>query len=704
MFKKIFDKLSRLNSWSKSVLITLISIILALIFHVLGLTHALELKTYDLRFKIRGEIEADSTNIVIVKIDDQTFSSLKQNWPFPRSYYARVVENLHNAGARLIVIDIEFSEPSIKKEDLIFANAISKYSNVIIADKIVYEYGYHGSMNKYLLPPIREIENTGVGQGFANVIHDNDGFIRRYNLFQVNMGRLYFPLSIEVLKYLYEIRNTEIDIEDRKKMTIGQFSIPKYSSNTMLINYFGSSDYFKQYSFSNILDDKNYQLPLNEDTNIFEIHKQEGTFRNKVVFIGATADELRDTEFTPFFDYSNRVKMPGVMMHAHALNTILTERYIKQSSFLFTLVLMSLLAYLAMFLSRFMKPFHGFGVVVGTIVLTAFVSIALFSICHLWIMIVLPILGFIFSYGLNTLDKVLTEQREKGLYRRTFQQYVAPSVVNAMLDSGDFPKFGGERKILTVLFSDIRSFTTFSEKYQPEVVVKYLSSYLSKMVDVIFKYDGTLDKFVGDEIMALFGAPYHFDGHAMRACLTALNMIDELSQLQREWSESNMDYFHIGIGINTGRVIVGNLGSHQLFDYTIIGDEVNLGARLEGANKYYATSIIISEATYNQVKDEAIVRRLDRVRVKGKLIPVNIYELRGMYSIPTIEQDLIIETFEDGRELFEIRQYYQALKRFRLILRYFPSDGPSRLYITRCLDFIQNPPKEDWDGVFNLEK
>jgi adenylate cyclase len=222
------------------------------------------------------------------------------------------------------------------------------------------------------------------------------------------------------------------------------------------------------------------------------------------------------------------------------------------------------------------------------------------------------------------------------------------------------------------------------------------------MVDVIFRHDGTLDKFVGDEIMALYGAPYYFENHAERACLTALDMVAELRHLQKRWSQKQMEYFNIGIGINTGKVIVGNLGSIQLFDYTVIGDEVNLGARLESANKHYSTTIIISEKTYLEVKDKAVARELDIVRVKGKTKPVRIYELRGMYSLPAIEKELIIDIYTYALELFQGRNWVQALQQFRRILRYFPSDGPSRVYIRRCLDFIENPPPESWDGVFEF--
>ncbi len=695
------------NQWIVGSVIIVTTIIVVAFFNLLGIFQNLELKSYDLRMRLRGTIPVEESGIVLVTVDDQSFASLKKKWPFPRSYFARAFSNLAEAGAALIVVDIEFTEPSEvgSMDDYGLAQVIQKYPNIILAGKLVTEYGSHNTVNRYPMKPIKALLSAGAKWAYANVYLDDDGFIRRYNMFQDLHGQTYFPLTIEALRYLQNLSPDNIITNENEFFRIGNFSIPKYEFNTMLVNFTGPAGFFPTYSLVNILDDSNFTLPdEDEDTDIFDIYKDESIFKDKIVYIGASADELQDNKLTPFFNYDGiKQLMPGVEMHANAMYTIINNFHITpvNSQVIFLIIL--IFGVVVLFISTQLKPISGLLVGLGVFLVYTLICSFAFIRGSVWIPFVYPVICFVASYGVNIVYHILIEQKEKGRYRKTFQQYVARSVVDTMLSSGEVPKFGGERKLLTVLFSDIRSFTTYSEKYAPEVVVQRLTEYLSSMVDVIFKNEGTLDKFVGDEIMALFGAPYYYENHAERACNTALEMISELRHMQKKWSQKQMEYFQIGIGINTGKVIVGNLGSIQLFDYTVIGDEVNLGARLEGANKQYSTTIIISDSTYQHVKTKAIARELDNVRVKGKKRPVKIFELRGMHSLPSIEKELIIETYTYGLEFFKQQRWAKALREFRRVLRYFPSDGPSRIYTQRCLEFIEHPPGESWDGVFDFD-
>ncbi|RMD87084.1 MAG: adenylate/guanylate cyclase domain-containing protein [Calditrichaeota bacterium] len=702
----IFDKLKKIwqSKWLFGIIFAFIAAVLALFMSRLSQFENFELKTYDARFKLRGPLPTKQDNIVIVAIDDQTFLDLKMKWPFPRNLYAKAILNLLEAGARLIIFDIEFTEPDANEmRDVVLAGAIKRAGNVILAGKIVTEIKGKGVVNVYPLRPLPILLDAGAQWGLIDVLEDTDGFIRRYLLFRRHGGQTYLSLSLLTYLNLLPQSKRRFRTGTNGQFVIGDLHIPKKEYNSMLINYRGPAGSFPTYSFSSVVDDAELDIG-EEDTDIFELHKLEGTFRDKIVFIGAAAEELQDNKLTPFFEYKGtKRKTPGVEMHANALSTLIRRDFIRTQSSLTNFIFILVLAYLTMFFTKWLKPFRGmFSVVV---LVLAFIIWAFYSFLHrlVWVEITGPMLAIVLSYVGSVVHQVLTEQREKFRIKKTWQHYMAKNVIDEMLETGQEPTFGGERRELTVLFSDIRSFTTFSEKHSSHEVVHKLNEYLTAMVDIIFKYEGTLDKFVGDEIMAIFGAPIPQKDHALRACMTALEMVARLRALQREWVQKNEDLFQIGIGINTGKMIVGNLGSSQLFDYTVIGDEVNLGARLEGTNKQYGTTVIISEATYRKVRHRVVVRELDLVRVKGKNRPVRIFELLGIDSLPPIEKDLLVEVYHKGLQLYKARKFYQALKEFRRILKYFPTDGPTRVYIKRCLDFIEFPPPEDWDGVYEMQ-
>jgi adenylate cyclase len=272
-------------------------------------------------------------------------------------------------------------------------------------------------------------------------------------------------------------------------------------------------------------------------------------------------------------------------------------------------------------------------------------------------------------------------------------------VVNEMLKHPEKLKLGGDRKDLSVLFSDIRGFTTIAEGLTPEDLVHLLNEYLTVMTDIVFKYDGTLDKYMGDAIMAIYGAPLDLPDHPIKACQSALEMMEELKRLNQKWTGEGKQPMDIGIGINTSPMMVGNMGSEQRFDFTVMGDSVNLGSRLEGANKSYKTNIIISEFTFDRVKDEFACMELDSVRVKGKTEPVKIYNLVGDKDLPET-QDRIVNEFNQGLALYKERKWAKAIHVFENITAMDPSLYAAQVYIERCRDLKKNPPPTDWDGVY----
>lgn len=694
------------NKWIVGSAISLLAGIVALFFSFTTTFENLERKAYDLRFVLRGQEAVDNLPIAIVAIDEKALASLPRKLPYPRDYYAHVIDNLTAAGARLIVFDIAFTEPAVANpnEDLVFARAAERSGRVIFAGKVVNDVAKNDILNVYLSQPIAPLLAANTEWGIVNVPEDEDGFIRSYLLYQEFNGQKYLPLALRAY-----IRLTPgpavIDHAGRNSaLRLNDLAIPAYSPNTFLINFSGPAGTFPTFSLADVLDDSTFDLGAIEDTDIFEEHRLAGTFKDKVVFVGASVEELQDNKLTPFFSFAGKKrKTPGVEVHASALGTLLNKAFIRMAPYGLNLALIVAASFLTMGLVLPTRALIGvlFG---GLEVLALFVAaMYCFSVQHLWLPVAGPLIAIVLSYIGNTAQLVFVERREQRFVRRVFSQFVAKSVVDKMLASGKMPKFGGEKRELSILFSDIRGFTTYCEKHPPEFIVQRLNEYLTEMVEIVFRQQGTLDKFIGDAVMALYGAPHYYAEHAEKACVTACEMMAALRDIQKRWAADTRDFFQVGIGINTGTVVVGNLGSAQKFEYTVIGDEVNLASRLEGTNKQYGTAIIISESTYAQVKKRARARELDLVKVKGKQQPVKIYELLAMEKMPPAEEDLLLGAYQQGLEHYKKREWYNALKEFQRVLRRFAADGPARVYVNRCLNFLEHPPLEAWDGVYEFK-
>ncbi len=292
------------------------------------------------------------------------------------------------------------------------------------------------------------------------------------------------------------------------------------------------------------------------------------------------------------------------------------------------------------------------------------------------------------------------EEEAKKQIKGAFQQYVAPEIIEEILKDPNKLKLGGEKKELTIFFSDIRGFTTISEKLKPEELVQFLNEYLSRMSDIIMNNKGVIDKYIGDAIMAFWGAPIEEKEHARLACESCIEMKEKLKELNRELASKNLPQINIGMGVNTGEAVVGNLGSKEKFDYTVIGDNVNLASRLEGLNKMYGTSIIINESTYEKVKDLFLTREIDLARVKGKVKPVKIYELLDRKkSLKPSERDFLSK-FDSGVQLYRKGKFAEAERLFKQAESLNKSDSVSKIYIERCAELKKSKISSNWDGVF----
>lgn len=285
-----------------------------------------------------------------------------------------------------------------------------------------------------------------------------------------------------------------------------------------------------------------------------------------------------------------------------------------------------------------------------------------------------------------------------------FEHYMSPEVVDKLIAKPEMLRLGGEKKELTVLFSDVQGFTTISERLKPEQLVDLLNVYLGAMTELIMKSGGTLDKYEGDAIMAFWGAPVDQPDNAKRACFTAIDMQKKLSQMREVWKKEGKPELITRIGLNTGEMIVGNMGSAERFDYTVMGDAVNLGSRLEGANKQYGTNIMIGEMTYLRAKDYIITRELDKITVKGKLLPVKVYELIAKKEDGiSKEMEELLNLYNEGLKAYTERRWNDGILLFSKALEIKPDDGPSKTYLERCQNYLNNPPPDDWDGVYVMK-
>ena len=404
-----------------------------------------------------------------------------------------------------------------------------------------------------------------------------------------------------------KLKNIPLD-KMKKPNAERTISIPIDKEGCMNINYIGTSGSYQFYPYYYFYNDGT----INNDS-----------LKDKICLVAAYSGTgiATDKHKSPYGD------MFGIEHHANALNTILNQEFLYNLSDVQNVIIMLIIALVLGYLLGRVNILAS--IIITFVLLLGYVltGYILFDVKNIIIAFPAPLMMIGFNFALIIAFRVITEQKEKRYIRQTFSKFVSKSVVDDLLKHPEKLKLGGEKKILTVLFSDIRGFTSISEKLTPEQLVEHLNEYLQAMTDIVMKYDGTLDKYVGDELMAFWGAPIPQEDHAYLSCKASLEMMTVLNRLNEHWVSIGKPHLDIGIGLNSGDMVVGNMGSTSRMDFTLMGDNVNLGARLEGTNKVYGTHIIISEFTYEFVKDKIIARELDLIRVKGKHLPVKIYEL-----------------------------------------------------------------------------
>lgn len=673
---------ARLKRWVPPrgiLIIALASVLLSLLlfFFPPAFLDRIENALLDEHFLLRGP-RKPAPEVVIVAIDEESIQKLGR-WPWPRATLAEVIEALGRAGARVIALDIILSEKERAGEaaqaaellnryrrlgvgaekgptaefgkelerlalrasgDTRLQAAIRKADNVVLADVFDLEgagkvgasggkaasigskgtfiaFGNYSERTRSLHRradsagfPLPDFLEAARGVGHVNMIPDPDG-VTRWEATVIEIGGSYYPsLALQAARLYLGISPQETKLFFGEGIQMGRHWIPVDYRQDALINYAGPGGTFPSVSIAGILDGR----------------VSPEVVKDKLVLVGATAVGIGDVRVTPFSPV-----YPGVEKHATVVGNVLQDRFLVRPGWMVVLDLFLILVLpwaMAVVLPR-LRPLPSALLVVGSGAGLFAFSHLLFVVEGLWIQVIVPILALAASGSGIIVYQYLTEERERKRIRGAFQQYVSPDVVEQIVRDPSKLRYGGERREVTILFSDIRDFTAFSEQHTPDEVSDMLREYLTAMVDALFKHRGTLDKFIGDAVMAIFGAPIDLPNHAEAACRAAVEMAAAHERLCKRWEAEGREPFRIGFGINTGDVVVGNLGSDQRFAFTAIGDHVNVAARLETLNKQFETenSIIISEFTYEMAKDVLDVRKLGDIVVKGKTKPFVIYEL-----------------------------------------------------------------------------
>ncbi|MCX7966154.1 MAG: adenylate/guanylate cyclase domain-containing protein [Syntrophorhabdaceae bacterium] len=625
----------------KKIIPISIGILISIIFSIFAVIKPLPLEhleqlIYDTRYKVRGR-GTPPPEIVIAAIDDRSLEKIGR-WPWERARIAQVIDRLVAMGAKVIMVDIIFSEPA--RDDGVLASSIKSAGNVILPivfdfkgekKKITEEFLYDNvfpivrnsdyfkifpplSAHSALLP-VKELINATKTLGYINMFPDKDGVLRWEVLTVEFDGEIFPSIDLQTARMYMGLPIESMILRATQGIQLGDKFIPTDFWGRALIHYYGPEGTFPYISIVDILDGR----------------VNPSTIKDKIVLIGATAVGIYDLRVTP-----TSAAMPGIEKHASVIASILRQDFIYKITNLTNILIILISGIIFTILIVQLKAIFGAIFALLFIGALSLMSYYFFFWKNLWITLSYSTINILITYFFITAYRYATEERYAKRIRGMFSSYVTEKVVNELIKNPNLAKLGGERKEVTVLFSDIRGFTTFSEKHGPEEVVKILNEYLGEMTNIIFKWDGTLDKFVGDEIVAFWNAPIPQENHAELAVKCALHMVRRLKELQQKWISEGKTPLDAGYGINTGEVIVGNIGAEgKKMDYTVIGDNVNLGARVEGLTRKYNTNIIITESTFEKIKDKILdgtiwhirVKGLDKVAVKGKTKPVEIYEV-----------------------------------------------------------------------------
>jgi adenylate cyclase len=717
----------RLSPWRVAVLTTFVLCLGYLPASQTAAVQQLEAQLLDVRFRLRPAAPP-SDDIVLVVIDDDSIREIGR-WPWPRRVIGDALARLTAAGARTIGIDLLFPEPELGAvpaawPDLLreaLRNADGQGVSGVDADQMVarfldslsgdaefaaqvraagkvvlpISFVFNGPANENppeplpavattafrvvhgpgaardmlplvatgLLAPVPELAQAAASLGHANVALDRDG-AARFEFPAVDYGQNVYPsFALEVARQHLGVPRDQVRLELGRGVWFGDRLLPTDERTRLVVNYRGPAR-FRTISFARLLAGDLAGAEL----------------AGKVVLIGGTAGGIGETFVTPFIGV-----MPGIEWRATVIDDILRQDFVvrRADTVLLDFGLLVVSGLIIGWLgqrSGLLRPSLGLAALAAGVLAA---NLFAFFELGLWLNLVAPLLALLAIYAVVVLYKYFIGERQERRIRAAFKHYLSPTLVEQVARDPELLRLGGEQKELTVLFADLRNSTRLGARLPPAVFAQLLNEVMDSITRVLFAHDGMLDRFTGDGLVAVFGAPLPQPDHPLRACRAALAMLAELAPVQARWARPDLPPLDIGIGINTGSMIIGNMGSKDRFSYTVIGDEANLGARLEAANKDFQTRILISEATWLRVKDEIAARELDAVTFRGMARPVRVFEVLGTLPLPN-EEARRIEQFATGLAAWRRERWAEAEALFEQVLAATPDDRPSQLYLERC--------------------
>jgi adenylate cyclase len=688
----------------------------AMALHASGLLTVAELKSLDYRFKQYAEPAKADKSLVLVAVDEASLAAFGR-WPWPRDRFGYVVHYLRTAGAKAVVFDILFLEPDERDQefDAVFAEEVRAAANVffpfllqrdpspalsaplltkatIPVDSQLERLASAANPYQGMKLPIPPLAEAARGLGHITLTPDPDGTMRRLAPLVPTAQGAVPQLAMAVARHVLRAERAAVESHT---LRLGPTTVPLTREGDIVLDWHGALEQktYPAYSIGAVL--RSYT----------EIQKGErplldpALFKDKIVFVATTAAGTYDLKVTPLSPFT-----PGVLIHMTTLDNLLRGQAMAQAPpWAFVLTTLVLCVGTACAFVLVQRQALKFLLIAGLAVAYYGLVNHAFQGYRVWMELVFPEGALALTYAVSTTVEYLTEGRQRRVLRAVFDRYMAAEVVDEIMRNPASIKLGGEKKELTVFFSDVAGFTTISEKLDPEDLVILLNEYLSSMTDIILRHRGNVNKYLGDGIMAIFGAPRGEPTHASLACFAALENQAALAQLRKGWASRGYPEIVARIGINSGPLVVGNMGSQARMEYTVMGDSVNLASRLEGANKFYDTSILLGPRTYELAKPDIEAREVDRLRVKGKLEPVVVYELLARKGDLPAEKRHVVDVYLEGLALYKQREFAMAKERFEAALVLDPSDGPTKVYLHRVQEYQATPPPPDWDGVYALK-